>query len=174
MLQPRQSRVSPWPASFQALPTAADQQAARWGGAATHNSSFTAPQQQQPELGSCGAPTPTLHVLPHPSHHSFRFSAPQQVPQWLQRTSAEATARAALTLAARLPFPAVLSALCLSLFLETLYFPASQTTGQNIRKLIKDGLVIQKPTVIHSRDRARVQAEAKAKGRHSGYGETQC
>jgi len=41
---------------------------------------------------------------------------------------------------------------------------------QNIRKLIKDGLVIRKPTVIHSRARARRQAEAKAKGRHSGYG----
>lgn len=45
-------------------------------------------------------------------------------------------------------------------------------TGQNIRKLIKDGLVIRKPTVIHSRARARRQAEAKAKGRHTGYGET--
>jgi ribosomal protein L19E len=43
--------------------------------------------------------------------------------------------------------------------------------GQNIRKLIKDGLVIRKPTVIHSRARARRQAEAKAKGRHTGYGE---
>ena len=47
------------------------------------------------------------------------------------------------------------------------------TTGQNIRKLIKDGLVIRKPTVIHSRARARRQAEAKAKGRHTGYGEQQ-
>jgi large subunit ribosomal protein L19e len=41
---------------------------------------------------------------------------------------------------------------------------------QNIRNLIKDGLVIRKPTVIHSRARARLQAEAKAKGRHTGYG----
>jgi large subunit ribosomal protein L19e len=40
----------------------------------------------------------------------------------------------------------------------------------NIRKLIKDGLVIRKPTIIHSRARARRQAEAKAKGRHTGYG----
>lgn len=68
------------------------------------------------------------------------------------------------------PFPC--RAVCAAfLFLETLFSPASQTTGQNIRKLIKDGLVIQKPTVIHSRHRARQQAEAKAKGRHSGYGE---
>eukprot|EP00892_Ulva_mutabilis_P000126 jgi/Ulvmu1/10113/UM006_0064.1 len=41
---------------------------------------------------------------------------------------------------------------------------------QNIRKLVKDGFVIKKPTVIHSRSRARRSAEAKAKGRHTGYG----
>jgi large subunit ribosomal protein L19e len=41
---------------------------------------------------------------------------------------------------------------------------------QNIRKLIKDGFVIRKPTKIHSRSRARMSAEAKAKGRHTGYG----
>lgn len=39
-----------------------------------------------------------------------------------------------------------------------------------MRKLIKDGLVIRKPEVIHSRFRARQAAEAKAKGRHTGYG----
>lgn len=43
--------------------------------------------------------------------------------------------------------------------------------GQNVRKLIKDGFVIRKPTKIHSRARARLSAEAKAKGRHTGYGE---
>jgi hypothetical protein len=43
--------------------------------------------------------------------------------------------------------------------------------GQNIRKLVKDGFVIKKPTIIHSRARARLAAEAKAKGRHSGFGE---
>jgi len=41
---------------------------------------------------------------------------------------------------------------------------------QNIRKLVKDGFIIRKPTVIHSRSRARRSAEAKSKGRHSGYG----
>merc|ERR1712071_263143 len=41
---------------------------------------------------------------------------------------------------------------------------------QNIRKLVKDGFVIQKPTKIHSRARARRAQEAKAKGRHSGHG----
>jgi large subunit ribosomal protein L19e len=44
------------------------------------------------------------------------------------------------------------------------------TTGQNVRKLIKDGFIIRKPTKIHSRSRARASAEAKAKGRHTGYG----
>jgi len=43
-------------------------------------------------------------------------------------------------------------------------------TGQNIRKLVKDGFVIRKPGVIHSRSRARATAEAKAAGRHTGYG----
>lgn len=42
--------------------------------------------------------------------------------------------------------------------------------GQNIRKLVKDGFVIRKPTKIHSRSRARRMKEAKRKGRHSGYG----
>lgn len=42
--------------------------------------------------------------------------------------------------------------------------------GQNIRKLIKDGFIIRKPTKIHSRSRARRMKEAKRKGRHSGYG----
>ncbi|KAG1661599.1 hypothetical protein FOA52_000774 [Chlamydomonas sp. UWO 241] len=41
---------------------------------------------------------------------------------------------------------------------------------QNVRKLVKDGLVIRKPTKIHSRARARLSAEAKAKGRHNGFG----
>eukprot|EP00897_Mesotaenium_endlicherianum_P008478 jgi/Mesen1/7659/ME000400S06860 len=41
---------------------------------------------------------------------------------------------------------------------------------QNIRKLVKDGFVIRKPTKIHSRDRARRALEAKRKGRHTGPG----
>ncbi|CAN1328084.1 60S ribosomal protein L19-2 [Linum perenne] len=41
---------------------------------------------------------------------------------------------------------------------------------QNIRKLVKDGFIIKKPTNIHSRSRARRMNEAKKKGRHSGYG----
>jgi len=51
--------------------------------------------------------------------------------------------------------------------------PCVDVTGQNIRKLVKDGFVIRKPQTIHSRARARREAEAKAKGRHSGYGEQQ-
>ncbi|CAM8991552.1 unnamed protein product [Rhodiola kirilowii] len=41
---------------------------------------------------------------------------------------------------------------------------------QNIRKLVKDGFIIRKPTKIHSRSRARRMNIAKMKGRHSGYG----
>ena len=44
------------------------------------------------------------------------------------------------------------------------------TEGDHIRKLIKDGLVIRKPNVVHSRFRARAFAEAKLKGRHTGFG----
>lgn len=40
----------------------------------------------------------------------------------------------------------------------------------NVRKLIKDGLIIKKPQVIHSRDRVRKNLAAKRKGRHTGTG----
>ena len=41
---------------------------------------------------------------------------------------------------------------------------------QNIRKLVKDGFVIRKPVVVHSRSRVMRRLEAKRKGRHTGYG----
>jgi len=41
---------------------------------------------------------------------------------------------------------------------------------QNIRKLIKDGFIIRKPPIMHSRYRARVYNAAKLKGRHTGPG----
>ena len=41
---------------------------------------------------------------------------------------------------------------------------------QNIRKLIKDGFVIRKPVVVHSRSRVTRHLEAKRKGRHTGLG----
>merc|ERR1712127_77264 len=40
----------------------------------------------------------------------------------------------------------------------------------NIRKLAKDGLVIKKPTKIHSRASQRTKLAAKRKGRHTGTG----
>jgi large subunit ribosomal protein L19e len=43
-------------------------------------------------------------------------------------------------------------------------------TGQNIRKLIKDGLIIKKPVAVHSRARVRKNTEARRKGRHCGIG----
>ena len=48
--------------------------------------------------------------------------------------------------------------------------PVPASTGQNIRKLEKDGYVIRKPTKIHSRSRVHRRQEAKAKGRHTGHG----
>ena len=47
---------------------------------------------------------------------------------------------------------------------------ANANSRQNIRKLVKDGLIIKKPTTIHSRSRVRRALEAKRKGRHSGEG----
>merc|ERR1711970_856347 len=47
---------------------------------------------------------------------------------------------------------------------------AQANSRQNIRKLIKDGLIIKKPNRIHSRARAREYKEARRKGRHMGTG----
>eukprot|EP01083_Nonionella_stella_P135030 410753_1 len=41
---------------------------------------------------------------------------------------------------------------------------------QNVKKLIKDGFVIKKPQVVHSRSRVMRHLEAKRKGRHTGFG----
>ncbi|CAJ1391955.1 unnamed protein product [Effrenium voratum] len=40
----------------------------------------------------------------------------------------------------------------------------------NIRKMIKDGLIIRKAVTMHSRSRVRKNLEAKRKGRHMGTG----
>merc|ERR1712204_87194 len=40
----------------------------------------------------------------------------------------------------------------------------------NIRKLIKDGLIIRKAVKMHSRSRVRKNHAAKRKGRHTGVG----
>ena len=39
---------------------------------------------------------------------------------------------------------------------------------RNIARLEKDGLIMKKPTVVHSRSRVRERNAAKAKGRHTG------
>jgi len=41
---------------------------------------------------------------------------------------------------------------------------------KNIRKLIKDGFILKKPPVMHSRARARKKQAERAKGRHTGPG----
>merc|ERR1711966_223279 len=40
----------------------------------------------------------------------------------------------------------------------------------NIARLEKDGLIMKKPTVVHSRSRVRERNLAKSKGRHTGMG----
>jgi len=47
---------------------------------------------------------------------------------------------------------------------------AMANSRKNIRKLIKDGFILKKPPVMHSRARARKEKAARAKGRHSGPG----
>ncbi|KAK9709119.1 60S ribosomal protein L19B [Basidiobolus ranarum] len=47
---------------------------------------------------------------------------------------------------------------------------ANANSRQNIRKLVKDGLIIKKPNVVHSRFRVREKLAAKRKGRHTGTG----
>merc|ERR1712170_206921 len=47
---------------------------------------------------------------------------------------------------------------------------SNANSRQNIRKLVKDGLIIRKPVAVHSRARCRKNAEACRKGRHTGTG----
>ncbi|MBZ3884991.1 60S ribosomal protein L19 [Sciurus carolinensis] len=47
---------------------------------------------------------------------------------------------------------------------------ASANSRQQIRKLIKDGLIIRKPVTVHSRARCRKNTLARGKGRHMGTG----
>jgi large subunit ribosomal protein L19e len=45
---------------------------------------------------------------------------------------------------------------------------ALANSRRNIWKLKKDGLIMKKPAVIHSRSRVTLRNEAKRKGRHTG------
>ncbi|KAI9787579.1 MAG: hypothetical protein M1839_000110 [Geoglossum umbratile] len=47
---------------------------------------------------------------------------------------------------------------------------SNANSRQTIRKLVSDGLIIRKPTTMHSRARTRSLAEAKRAGRHTGFG----
>ncbi|NXT62374.1 RL19 protein, partial [Chaetops frenatus] len=49
---------------------------------------------------------------------------------------------------------------------------ANANSRQQIRKLIKDGLIIRKPVTVHSRARCRKNTLARRKGRHMGIGES--
>merc|ERR1712037_990584 len=47
---------------------------------------------------------------------------------------------------------------------------SNANSRHQVRRLIKDGLIIKKPTVVHSRARARANTEARRKGRYTGVG----
>merc|ERR1712088_920298 len=47
---------------------------------------------------------------------------------------------------------------------------SNANSRQNVRKLIKDGLIIRKPVAVHSRARVRKNNIARRKGRHTGTG----
>ena len=47
---------------------------------------------------------------------------------------------------------------------------ALANSRQNVRKLIKNGLIIRKPEAIHSRSRIQRRKEAKDRGNHTGFG----
>uniref|UniRef100_A0A4W3JI46 Ribosomal protein L19 n=2 Tax=Callorhinchus milii TaxID=7868 RepID=A0A4W3JI46_CALMI len=47
---------------------------------------------------------------------------------------------------------------------------ANANSRQQIRKLVKDGLIIRKPVTVHSRARCRKNTIARRKGRHMGIG----
>merc|ERR1712240_200516 len=47
---------------------------------------------------------------------------------------------------------------------------SNSNSRQNVRKLIKDGLIIRKPQAVHSRARVRENTIARRKGRHTGHG----
>ncbi|AMD18717.1 HBL185Cp [Eremothecium sinecaudum] len=47
---------------------------------------------------------------------------------------------------------------------------AQANSRRAIRKLVKAGTIVKKPTRIHSRSRTRAMAESKRNGRHTSYG----
>ncbi|KAF4092949.1 hypothetical protein AMELA_G00027010 [Ameiurus melas] len=47
---------------------------------------------------------------------------------------------------------------------------ANANSRQQIRKLVKDGLIIKKPVTVHSHARCRKNTLARRKGRHTGIG----
>ncbi|KAL7114598.1 hypothetical protein ACP275_04G130900 [Erythranthe tilingii] len=52
---------------------------------------------------------------------------------------------------------------------ETIHISMANSR-MNMRKLIKDGFILKRPSKLHSRLRAREAMEARRKGRHSGNG----
>lgn len=47
---------------------------------------------------------------------------------------------------------------------------ANANSRQSIRRLLKDGIILKKPTSMHSKYRTRSYQDARLKGRHTGLG----
>jgi len=47
---------------------------------------------------------------------------------------------------------------------------SNANSRQNVKKLIKNGLIIKKAAIVHSRSRANRRKEERQKGRHTGIG----
>ncbi|XWS60843.1 hypothetical protein CRYUN_Cryun07bG0072500 [Craigia yunnanensis] len=55
-------------------------------------------------------------------------------------------------------------------YIYSFIYNLKKMCGMDIRKLVKDNLIIKKPNVTHSRWRWRQAYDAKSKGRQCGYG----
>jgi large subunit ribosomal protein L19e len=51
---------------------------------------------------------------------------------------------------------------------------ALANSRRNVLKLQRDGLIMKKPSVVHSRARVQLRNEAKRKGRHTGTFSLSC
>eukprot|EP00300_Choanocystis_sp_HF-7_P041384 c8095_g1_i1.p1 GENE.c8095_g1_i1~~c8095_g1_i1.p1 ORF type:complete len:223 (-),score=46.97 c8095_g1_i1:37-705(-) len=89
----------------------------------------------------------------------------------------EATGKVAITMGVSLKLQKRLAASVLKCGKRKIWLDPNEVgdigtanSRNTVRKLIKDGYVIRKPPVVHSRARANKKLLAKRKGRHSGTG----
>lgn len=97
-------------------------------------------------------------------------AAPRQPPS-LARVTARRRALNRLTRPASLLRATYMPSLTAAPLVASVAAAAARVpAGQNVRKLIKDGFIIRKPVIVHSRSRAQRRNERKSKGRHTGHG----